>query len=184
MTGTIYMAVNTVNGKAYVGQALDFDERRIEHLRDARRGGRYHFQNALRKYGEDAFGWRVLASGVPQSQLDTQERFWIRFYQTRSEEGMGYNHTSGGMAGLKSPETKAKISATKTGVKREPFSAEWRAKMSQAQRGRKHSPETRAKIGAGRRGKKHSEHAKMKMRGPRRMRRQIEAGQQFLSLEV
>lgn len=44
------------------------------------------------------------------------------------------------------PEVKAKISAAHTGKKREPFSEEWRRKLGDASRGRKHTPEARERM--------------------------------------
>lgn len=112
MTGTIYMAVNTVNGKAYVGQTVKpLAHRKQAHLSDARRGCDVHFHRALRKHGAGVcFAWRVLASGVPLSQLSTQERFWIRFYDTYRS---GYNATTGGdVTPMAYSEIRAKVSAT------------------------------------------------------------------------
>jgi hypothetical protein len=42
-----------------------------------------------------------------------------------------------------------------TGKKRPPYSAEWRRKLSESHRGKKHSIETRRKIGLGTKGPKH-----------------------------
>lgn len=109
-TGIIYLAVNTVNGKAYVGQTLRLlKERRSHHQHCARAGSDFQFHTAMRKYGEASFGWRVLASDIPEAQLDTYECFWIRFYGTFRD---GYNATTGGDGGGKSEETKAKMRET------------------------------------------------------------------------
>ena len=116
------MAVNTVNGMAYIGQTVQsFPLRKAVHLR-ARRD--MHFHRAVLKYGADAFGWRVLVSDVPLSQLDTQERFWIRFYGTFEA---GYNQSAGGRVNPHSSETRARMSAS-------------------ASNGRRHSSAVRSKI--------------------------------------
>lgn len=47
---------------------------------------------------------------------------------------------------LHSEDTRAKISASKVGQKRQPFSAEWRAKLGAASAGHTLSPESRAKL--------------------------------------
>jgi hypothetical protein len=50
-----YMAVNTLNGRFYIGSALDFERRKKQHLK---RDVNLPFQNALRK-NPDAFEWEV-----------------------------------------------------------------------------------------------------------------------------
>ena len=65
------------------------------------------------------------------------------------------------MTGQKrTPETQAKMSATKTGKKREPFSPETKAKLSAAQTGKKQSPEHIAKKVAANTGKKRGPYKK------------------------
>lgn len=72
------------------------------------------------------------------------------------ETGLLVNFTNGGEGApgyRPSDDARAKISAAKTGKKREPYTPEHRAKLSTAQKGRKHAPhtpETRAKISAAR----------------------------------
>lgn len=198
MTGIIYMAVNTVNGKAYVGQTRDFKTRKAAHCRA---GNETHFARAIRKHGEDVFAWRVLASDVPEEQLSTHERFWIRFYGTF---GDGYNMTTGGegINGWRhSAETRAKIADANRRWKR---SDEMREKVSAFRTGRKSTPETRAKISASGKGRKHSAETRAKMSASHiggvrsaemrrkisvtkkrafateRHERHVEAGQQFL----
>ena len=111
VTGTIYMLLNLINGKRYVGQTFQLITKRwVQHIVDSHRGFERHLCNAIRKYGADAFYVRVLAEGIPASQLDVQERFWIRFYGTFDNGVTGYNHTEGGSGGRHSDATKTKIS--------------------------------------------------------------------------
>jgi group I intron endonuclease len=53
----VYCIICTVNGKQYIGSAVNFNRRKREHFHDLKFGkhGNMHLQNAYNKYGEDAF---------------------------------------------------------------------------------------------------------------------------------
>ena len=109
-TGIIYMAVNTVNGKAYVGQTrTSLERRKAQHLSNVRCLCDTHFHRALRKHGEDTFTWCVLEDGIPEAKLSEREQHWIA---NTDAFHYGYNSTTGGEGGRRSPELKAKVSAT------------------------------------------------------------------------
>ncbi len=63
-------------------------------------------------------------------------------------------------AGRYSPETRARMSEAQKGKKRSP---ETRARMSEAQKGKKHSPETRTRISEAQKGKKRSPESRARM---------------------
>ena len=90
-----------------------------------------------------------------------------KFY--RSEEGRikQSQMVSGDNNGAKKPQSRKKISESKKGIKRKPFSKEWKQKMSEAHKGEKNhrygvevSEETRAKISAKMKGRKQSDEEK------------------------
>ena len=56
----IYRYRNKLNGKVYIGQTIDIERRKSEHLKDAERGTGFVFHRALRKYGIDCFDFDVL----------------------------------------------------------------------------------------------------------------------------
>jgi group I intron endonuclease len=60
MTGYIYRFRNKINGKVYIGQTIDPERRRQEHINDAARGSTLAFHNAIRKYGIDNFEFDIL----------------------------------------------------------------------------------------------------------------------------
>ena len=92
----IYIATNVRNGKQYVGMTFDsFRTRRREHLRCG--GGVWHFQNAIRKYGRDAFVWDYFAVPHTASQLGALESACISEMKTLSPRG--YNMRAGGGGG-------------------------------------------------------------------------------------
>lgn len=127
-TFVVYEAINRVNGKRYVGAtSRGLDVRRSKHLADAKskRPGCKVFNAAIRKYGPDAFEWRIIVS-LPSHEKMMEEE--IRIIRETSPE---YNITSGGRGIV--------------GVKR---TKEWTEKIASALRGRKLSKERVAKLRA------------------------------------
>ncbi|MDE6409407.1 MAG: hypothetical protein K2K81_04065 [Muribaculaceae bacterium] len=55
----------------------------------------YPLSKAFRKYGVDAFEYKILEENIAFSKLDERERYWIAFYDTYYH---GYNQTVGGGA--------------------------------------------------------------------------------------
>ena len=88
--GVIYLMCNTINRKCYVGQTKHFDRRIDEHF--SRQGHSPHLDNAILKYGRQAFAIHVLEV-CPVDDLKVREIFWIATLDTYSH---GYNLTRGG----------------------------------------------------------------------------------------
>jgi len=110
--GLIYCATNKVNGKKYIGKTTkSLEERKKRHLENVKYD-KYHFHNAIKKYGEESFIWEVLQDNIPNFMLDTLETYWIDYFDTFYG---GYNSTSGGDGGIRSEETKKKISIANRG---------------------------------------------------------------------
>ena len=90
----IYLIMNQINGKGYVGQAVNIEERWKQHK--YRLNGQYHgnkhLQNAWNKYGKNNFVFIILEK-CAKSVLDQAEIFWIKFLDTYKN---GYNNTEGG----------------------------------------------------------------------------------------
>jgi hypothetical protein len=96
---------------------------------------------------------RKLTSADDRDELDRLEVEWIRNARASVRGLLNATDGGGGSVGAKrSPETRAKLSALRTGKK---LSAETRSKMSTAKRGTPlyRSPEHAAKLGALRRGR-------------------------------
>lgn len=203
-TGIIYIATNTENLKSYVGQTLQaFEARQMAHRCNHDNA---HFHKALRKYGMDAFEWRILEEDIPEARLNAREELWIAFYDTFYN---GYNSTSGGDAAKFSDESRQKMSDTHSnkvaqGIHhvqleseetRQARTAAIREKMASGWNPTD-SAETRAKISAAHkeksaRGEHHLQTESAEDRAKRRAaqragharykrNRQKEAGQQFL----
>ena len=77
INGIIYGARNTVTEKWYIGQTVNYKQRKYNHLAHARNNrDRFVFHAAIRKYGEDAFEWVVLESDIAShDELNEREKF-------------------------------------------------------------------------------------------------------------
>ena len=139
----IYLITNMVNGKVYVGQAMDIEDRWVNH-RAGLNGGYHvnkHLQRAWNKYGADSFSFTVLTE-CAEEQLNTMEEYFI-FCLDSYDSRVGYNKNYGGGSGRPTKETKKKI--------------------SEASKGRTHTEESKRKIGAFHKGKTLSEETKRKL---------------------
>jgi group I intron endonuclease len=153
----IYEIFNTINGKRYVGQALNMKVRRQQHIRELHQGRHFNpkLQRAWVKYGESAFKFLPVLTCQP-SMLDFYEQQLLDKakpeYNIAVAAGApmrGRNHTPEFIAAAKlrrhTPEARAKISAAQTG---KPNPSAY--KMIEQNRGKKRSPETIAKMIANR----------------------------------
>src|SRR5579871_6058612 len=112
----LYSITNTVNGKAYIGSAVDISVRWMHHRADLRRGVHHspYLQNSWIKYGEPAFTFSVLEYVENKEDLISREQFYIDNHQAADREH-GYNvrKTAGSFLGMThSPETRAKMAAS------------------------------------------------------------------------
>lgn len=173
----VYVVLNTLTGKEYVGSATNLRRRWYEHQSALRRGVHHSakLQRSWKKHGAAAFTFKPLLVCAPEMSV---------FYEQRAIEAMEpwYNMspTAGSSLGVKhTPETRARMSAANKGKVLTP---EHRANMSAAQKGRRPTEATKAKISEAHRGLGHSEATKKKLadinRGkemPAAVRRKISA---------
>jgi group I intron endonuclease len=165
----LYRAVNTVNGKAYIGITMYPDKRWRQHKRDSRSAKAVEnnkaplFYAAARKYGWDAFKWQILAICRNSVAAGKLEMLAIAL-------GMGhYNVLPGGTTGrtgLKHSEaTRKKIADLQRGKKRGPRDPAVGQKLSalfKGRPGRKKPQEEKDRISASLSGRKKP----YKARGP------------------
>jgi group I intron endonuclease len=120
----IYWVLNRVNGKMYVGSAVDSNRRWSEHRSDLRRSVHInsYLQRAVNKYGLDNFVIEMIEEVEDELWLPVRETAWIRKLRSNDSE-FGYNQTDHGFR-----------SNDQTGLKR---SAESKARMSRGHEGRK-----------------------------------------------
>ena len=83
----------------YVGQTVDLERRKQDHLRLLRKGKHHngYLQRAFDKYGESAFEFSVLQE-CTVAELDSVETTWIRKLDAMNPDN-GYNLESGGNPG-------------------------------------------------------------------------------------
>lgn len=94
----IYKATNKLNRKIYIGQtSKSLEERKLTHKNRAKFGSTYHFHNAIRKYGFDAFEWVILENDIKnKNKLDELEIKYIKKFNSIKN---GYNISTGGGGG-------------------------------------------------------------------------------------
>lgn len=168
MAAGIYQIKNTVNGKLYIGSAVDIAARWGRHRFDLRKGSHHSkkLQRAWNKYGEKSFVFEVIHSCERWCLLFFEQVFMnaesvvINGYNVEPTAGssLGRRHSEAtkkkisdnnkGKKYVRSAEYCAKLSALKKGKKRAPFSKEWLEKLSASAKGRPKSDEWKAKARA------------------------------------
>ena len=94
----VYMHVNKVNNKVYVGQTCQQPpEKRWGNDGAGYKcnGGNRHFQNAIQKYGWDNFEHIIFANNLSKEDADKIETLLIALYETTNHD-KGYNIAVGG----------------------------------------------------------------------------------------
>ena len=125
MTIGIYRIVNNVNGKCYVGQSSNIEERWKEHLRKLRGNSHHsvHLQRAWNLFGEPAFTFEVYKVCLIEN-LDSEELKAMEIFNVCEN---GYNISRDPVAFMRgrhhSEDSKRAISQSMTGKKRNPESA-------------------------------------------------------------
>src|SRR5437899_832975 len=101
----IYVKRNRINGKHYVGQTQRTVAKRwAQEVREARRGDTRPINNAIRKYGLEAFQDIMQCRVENKATLDAAEKAFISSFNSKVPNG--YNLTDGGegMVGYKHSE--------------------------------------------------------------------------------
>jgi hypothetical protein len=95
---TIYRHIHDESGRSYIGLTVQTMECRWKnHICAAKsaKGGRWHFPNAIRKYGSQAFSHEILQICYSLEEANTAEKFWIWTYDTQNVL-RGFNLAKGG----------------------------------------------------------------------------------------
>lgn len=115
----IYCIENIVNGKKYIGCAVDIRRRITRHFGELK--SQVHtnsvFQKAYNKYGRENFKHYILQElERNEDLLECMEIYWIAYYDSFINDGKGYNLSRGGYGPLgrtMSEESKKKLSLAK-----------------------------------------------------------------------
>lgn len=110
----IYLLINQINKKVYVGKANNFKKRFQQHKRSTNLKCNYAIVNAIKKYGWENFEIQILEVYPYQDiqELLDKETYWIKYFDS-TNPSKGYNFLEKHMdwTGKKhSEETKEKMS--------------------------------------------------------------------------
>jgi len=158
----VYLTVNILNNKFYVGQSQNDDDWNYY-------GSGVYLKRAIKKYGKENFQKFILQYCNSRDELNEREKFWIKL--TRAQK-LGYNITDGGEGSsgyVFTDEDKLKMSKASIGKKKSKehcnnmknriWTQEQRNNIRKSRLGKKHSEETIIKL----KNKKYSEEIKNKM---------------------
>jgi len=166
----IYQIQSQINGKIYVGSAINLLKRNTEHFSDLVIKVRHntYLQNHYNKYGKDDLLFSIIEF-CPKEKLLEREQYWIDTLKpqfnlypiagsplgtkwTEERKKKVSNLKKGKTLKPHSIETKLKISASLLGKTRSPFSKETKQKMREASTGntnwlgKHHSEKTKQKM--------------------------------------
>lgn len=98
-----YVYLILINKTAYVGQTIDIDRRKRNHLSALERGNHHnlYLQRAYDKYGRASFEFHILEQ-CQKRDVDRLEQEWISIYDSYQN---GFNLTEGGEGGKTVPCT-------------------------------------------------------------------------------
>ena len=106
--GIIYSYKNKTNGKRYIGQTINPQQRKSAHISDSTHIDT-KFYRAVRKYGWDNFEYEILAESEDRNELDKLEVDFIKSFNSIEN---GYNIRSGGEHPTMGEETRKKLQQT------------------------------------------------------------------------
>lgn len=130
----IYKITNTIDGKIYIGQTVNYEKRKTRHLNSLKNGNHHneHLQKSFNKYGEDQFKIELIQE-CKSEELDELEKLYIKDLNA-CDCNKGYNMMHGGQIYREfTKEVRMKMSKTRKGVK---LSEEHKLKIGLAQRGK------------------------------------------------
>lgn len=102
----LYRITNCVNGKIYIGQTIQPDKRWYQHKVSAVKPVMI-ISHAIKKYGNDAFEFEVIAACKSCEDANHTETFLVQQYDCLVPKG--YNVAPGGMNAPKTEEWKQKL---------------------------------------------------------------------------
>lgn len=104
----IYVHINKINNKVYVGQTRKDPPQRRWYTDGFEYSKQEYFWNVIQKYGWDNFEHKILEIVTTQEKANEREQYWIKFYNSNNNN-YGYNLTTGGNNYNISEEIKQKM---------------------------------------------------------------------------
>lgn len=138
----IYIIINSINDKVYVGQSVNPESRfrTHRHLLNNSKHSNPHLQNSWLKYKEKAFEFYILKECLDQEVTNYDEEFYINWFKKLN---LCFNYKSGGNNGHPSQETIEKIRLANTGRK---HSQSYKDACRNRMLGKKATDETKLKM--------------------------------------
>lgn len=86
----VYLILNIVNGKIYIGSSNDIEGRKYDHFRALRlnKHTNQYLQNSYNKHGEAKFTFEVIEVVDNIEDLRDREQYWLDYYKSYE---VGYN---------------------------------------------------------------------------------------------
>lgn len=131
----VYAYENKINGKVYIGQTDDLQERDNGHTKWGDK--QMHIDRSIKKYGRDNFYFWTVEIVETKEQANQAEIYWIAEMRIQLGETQVYNKSNGGEAFMRGRK----------------HTEEWKQLMSQKMTGRKFTEEAKANMSAAAMGK-------------------------------
>lgn len=152
MYGYVYLTVNNINGRMYVGQHKYHKcEADPEYL-----GSGIALERAVAKYGKENFTVTILCTANTRADLDVAEKKYIKEFREKYGNQL-YNIADGGQGGNCYPMTEQRRKHISEAMKGKVVSQEQRQKISKSLKGHLVSAESREKSRRSNTGQKRSE---------------------------
>lgn len=183
MESGIYCIINKIDGKCYIGSAINLQKRNKVHFQELKNNRHYnsYLQNVYNKYGLEFFEFIILEY-IEKEKLIEKEQYYLDLFESyKSVNGYNLCPNAGSILGLnRGDEFRRKMSIASKGHipwnKGIKMSIEFRQKISIAhkgcpnnRKGKMHTKESRTKMSLSHRGlrnnlgNKHTEETKKKI---------------------
>jgi group I intron endonuclease len=76
----IYLATNKITNQKYIGQTIrSLSERQSAHEYAAKKGSKYYFHRAIKKYGIENFIWQIIDTASSFEELNEKEKNTLNY---------------------------------------------------------------------------------------------------------